>query len=241
MADKNSQTPNQQTQHNDPAITGNRTRQEKGQPTSEVNTDQNADQPANNTQPKFQSKHKNRAVQPPNSSRTSSGEGTDTNAAAAQGSQEPMPPTQNQAEDGEQAGQATSDVNQESSTEAADQSSKLGDTQQAQGSGAGGGGVLPPESHLDSIDSKDKPSKSSPGKKKWLLAGAVILLLLLAFGAYMAYSQYVAPKKAPFSYMQRLANMESGQYELKLATVSGDSSSDFNTLSVTANLVRNQF
>ncbi|PSO43577.1 hypothetical protein BRC20_01135 [Candidatus Saccharibacteria bacterium QS_8_54_8] len=100
MADQNSQTPNQQTQQNDPAITGNRTRQEEGQPTSEVNTDQNADQPANNTQPKFQSKHKNRAVQPPNSSRTSSGEEADTNAAA-QESQEPMPPTQNQAEDGE--------------------------------------------------------------------------------------------------------------------------------------------
>ncbi|PSO43578.1 hypothetical protein BRC20_01140, partial [Candidatus Saccharibacteria bacterium QS_8_54_8] len=68
------------------------------------------------------------------------------------------------------------------------------------------------------------------------MAGAVILLLLLAFGAYMVYAQYVAPKKAPFSYMQRLANMESGQYEVKLATVSGDSSSDSNTLSVTANL-----
>jgi hypothetical protein len=29
--------------------------------------------------------------------------------------------------------------------------------------------------------------------------------------------------------MQRLAKMESGQYDLKLATVSGDSSSDPNT------------
>jgi hypothetical protein len=228
MADQNSETPNQQTQQSNPAITGNRTRKEEGQPTSEVNADQSTDQPANNTQPKFQSKHKDRAVQPPNPSRTSSEEETDTNAAA-QGSQEPMSPTQNQAEDGEQAGQATSDANQAPATDPSDQSSKLGDTQQAQGSGAGGGGVLPPESHLDSLDNKDKPPKSSPGKKKWLLTGAAVLLLLLAFGAYMAYAQYVAPKKAPFSYMQRLANMESGQYKLKLATVSGDSSSDPDT------------
>jgi hypothetical protein len=188
MADQNSETPNQQTQQRNPAITGNRTRQEEEQPTSEANTDQNADQPANNTQPKFQSKHKDRTVQPPNPSRTSNGEDTDTNVAAAQGSQESMSTTQYQAEDGEQAGQATSDANQAPATDPSDQSSKLGDTQQAQDTGAGGGGVLPPESHLDSLDNKDKPPKSSPGKKKWLLTGAVVLLLLLAFGAYMAYA-----------------------------------------------------
>lgn len=231
MADQDSQSQNQQTGKSTPDITGNRTRQENTQEVSGTNTDQNTEQTANTAQPKFQSKHKDRAVQPPEASGGASESGPGSNDTTTQDSQETAPATSNQGTDQQPSqAEATSGTGQEQPADAGSQSSKLGNTQQSEGSGSNDdGSVLPPESHLNSLEGKgkDKQPKSSKGKKKWLIGtGVVVLLLVLGLGGYGAYAQYVLPEEAPKSYLQRLSNMESGQYQLNVASESDQADLD---------------
>lgn len=218
-------------------ISQNRTRQEKTQDTSDSdNTGQDAPQQEQSAQPKFQSKHKDRSVQPPDKDETQKATGTEAGGAAAAsgsvtmpGGQESQQATGNgQTESAPATGDTDALGQSQGGSKQAPQSTSQPQQTDAETSQAGpspavndqSGSVLPPESHLASLDGKKKSSGSSKGKGRWLALGIIVALLVLAFGGYVAYAQYIAPRQAPVSYIQRLSEMESGKYQLSATSTS---------------------
>lgn len=218
-------------------ISQNRTRQEKTQDTSDSdNTGQDTSQQEQSAQPKFQSKHKDRSVQPPDKEEGQKATGTEAGGAAATSGSVTMPGGQEsqQAAGNEQteSAPATGDTDAlgqpQGSSKQTSQSTAQPQQTNAETGQAGpspavndqSGSVLPPESHLASLDGKKKSSGGSKGKGKWLALGIIVALLVLAFGGYVAYAQYVAPRQAPVSYIQRLSEMESGKYQLSATSTS---------------------
>lgn len=226
MADQNSQTGKQQSEQKQSNITKNRTRQEKTQNTDSADTGQDASQEQGG-QPKFQSKHKDRSVQPPEKPQkndTSNTTGSDDTEAAPHAPGSVSAP-QGQAQTGSQSqptqAEEASGEDAEQSTDPGGASSKLETEPQSTDQGADGdGSVLPPKSHLDSLGDKkeEKPSKSN--KSTWLVVLVAVVLLVFGLGGYAAYAQYVAPKRAPVSYLQRLSEMESGNYKIQATSTS---------------------
>lgn len=225
----------QQSQSSSPGVSGSRTRQEntqKSQDATNTESNDNAVQPQENSQPKFQSKHKNRNVAPPQK-KTANKENANApqpSQPAGQAAGTGTSPSPNQPGTQQQPGGTTPSAagNVTQPADAGGQSSKLGvqtEEPSPETSGSNGSGsVLPPDSHLSSLDGDKKP-KSSGGKKKWLVIVVVAVLLVLGVGGYVAYAQYVAPRQAPVSYIQKLADMRSGQFQLEVSTITEDSDS----------------
>ncbi len=217
----------QQSKSSSPSITQNRTRKENTQNTSSPDSSESATK-TENIQPKFQSKHKNRNVNPPQTKEAAKRAETEESGPAVQ---KPGTATMPQSQSKQQTGESnpSSAENETQSNDAGSQSSKLGaQTEQSSEEATnnnGSGTVVPPQSHFSSSGDDSTSPKPANGKKKWLIVAIVVVLLVLGVGGYAVYAHYVAPRQAPVSYMQKLADMQSGEYQIEVATVDGDSPS----------------
>lgn len=82
----------------------------------------------------------------------------------------------------------------------------------------------PPQQSMPQMQLGEVPKKPKKGKKLAVISGAVVLVLLLAGGAFAAYAQLVMPERVLTQYAQRLADFESGSFEVR---VNGEIEDDF--------------
>lgn len=91
-----------------------------------------------------------------------------------------------------------------------------------------GPGPMPPQQSMPQMQSGEIPQSPKKGKKLAIISGAVVGVLLLAGGAYAAYAQIVMPERVLTQYAQRLADFESGSFEVG---VSGEAEEDSTPIS----------
>lgn len=76
----------------------------------------------------------------------------------------------------------------------------------------------PPQQSMPQMQSGEIPQKPKKGKKIAVISGAVVGVLLLAGGAFAAYAQLVMPERVLTQYVQRLADFESGSFEIGVSS-----------------------
>lgn len=180
--------------------------------------------------PRFNTKHKERQVSPPTEPRKSNISLDEEAPEPASPNSTTVPSSQssslNEALSSESESQPEAPKPGTVHHSSASQQSAQGSSNSAEQSGQpatpqGPGGPVQQASPNES-DGGAKQN-SSKGKKKQIVAGALVLLLaVLGFGGYAAYAQYVAPRQAPASYLQRLSAAESGEYEMSFASDSDE-------------------
>lgn len=185
------------------------------------------------TSPKFQGKHKDRNVNPPESSgkKLSSLDETAGSSSAVGAQVQPQSGGTNTG-----TADASSQDEQNSQTSQADApareaaQTKPNPTPDAAAGGNGDGAVKPPQQQVTGPgDSPDSGSGGSKKSKKPLFIGVaiIILLLLLGLGGYAAYAQVYMPQQAPVSYFEQLSDFNSGEFEFHSAATEQMQAEDF--------------
>lgn len=188
--------------------------------------------------PKFQGKHKDRNVNPPEpSGKKISSLDEAAGSASAVGSQvQPQSGAANPSTQGEQ----TAGADTPAATTAQTTPNPAPDA--AAGS-SGDGTVTPPQQQVTGPGNSSDSGSGGPKKsKKPFLIGTVIVivLLLLGLGAYAAYAQVYMPQQAPVSYFEQLSDFNSGEFEFHSAATEQMQAEDFNyDLNVSGEFVDN--